>query len=433
MKYMYANGIKLSAVLVALGLAACSGSGTSPKGVSTANVATNTLQLNVGTANIGGVAGTNVVVTYRQPSGQSGTLVNSPTLTFPTALAGPAGTADGFDSTIVTGPAAAEIGTTSATSTSQNATNATTFGVSGGAFGLGLEPFNYGNLGTPDNVASYQVPLYDKLGYSHTKAAQDAAAGSGPCASSCPVDPNAFLPIGGLPAFDPSGNQAAVLAGVNGVSEGLDVFAVTPAVGTYGLAVANPGAAGASATAAMTSAALLPTITAPPVPAITANGATGGGSDSATFAYVQPPGAIEGYVQVTDFGPTTAKAASCLGASTAKPIYYTVALTASGTATLPAGSLCSAADNTTATKSASDGDAFTVQVIAFDYHAYEISYPNSLGVPAPSIVGAGASHQADVTISPQVVYNLPAGGGIPVVGPMPSSSARHSGTALTRN
>ena len=80
MKYMHTNGIKLSAVLVALGLAACSGSGTSPKGVTTANVSSNTLQFNVGTANLGvtggpNITGTNVVVTYRQPSGQSGTLV----------------------------------------------------------------------------------------------------------------------------------------------------------------------------------------------------------------------------------------------------------------------------------------------------------------------------------------------------------------------
>ena len=414
---MYSNGIKLSAVLVALGLAACSGSGTSPKGVSTANVSANTLQFNVGTANIAGVAGTNVVVTYRQPSGQSGTLVNSPTLTFPHALAGAAGTADGFSSTIVTGPAAAEIGTTSATSTTQNGTNPTTFGVSGGAFGLGLEPFNYGNLGTPDNVASYQVPVYDTHGAACTIAA-------------APCDANGFLPIGGLPAFDPSGNAAAVLAGVNGVSEGLNVFAVAPAVGTYGLAVAVPGAAGSSATAAISSATLLPAVVAPP-PVITATaGATA--SDSATFAYVQPAGAIEGYVQVTDVGPTTADATSCLGASLATPVYYTVALTASGTATLPAGALCSAADNTKATGSASDGDAFTVQVIAFDYHAYEISYPNSLGNPAPSIVGAGASHQSDLTISPQVVYHLPVGGGAPVVGALPSASARQAGAALKR-
>ena len=46
MKHIYMNGIKLTATVVALGLAACSGSGTSPKGVTTANVSANTLQLN---------------------------------------------------------------------------------------------------------------------------------------------------------------------------------------------------------------------------------------------------------------------------------------------------------------------------------------------------------------------------------------------------
>ena len=420
MKHIYMNGIKLTATVVALGLAACSGSGTSPKGVTTANVAANTLQMNVGTANLGGALGTNFVVTYRQPSGQSGTLVSSPTLTFPHAIAAAAGTPDGFNATIVTGPATAEVGTASATSTAQTGTNATTFGIDGSASGFGLEPYNYGNTGSPDAIGPYQVPVYDAVGL----AAQSAAAGQ-------PVDPNAFIPLGGLPAFDPSGNAAAVLAGFNGVSEGLNVFAVAPSVGTYTLAVAVPGAAGSSTTAAISTIVPLPTIAAAPVPTITAV-AGGNASTSATFAYVQPAGVTEAYVQVTDFGPTTAGAASCNGASLGKPVYYTVLMRASGTATLPAGALCSASDNSPPGGTASDGDAFTVQVIGFDYPAFEASYPSSLGNAAPSLVGAGASHQADVTISPQAVYNVPVGGGAPVIGVLPASHARASGTATLR-
>jgi hypothetical protein len=368
MKHIYINGIKIAAALVALGLAACSGSGTSPKGVTTANVGANTLQLNVGTANIAGLPGTNVVVTYRQPSGLSGTLVNSPTLTFPHAIAGTAGTADGFNSTIVTGPATAEIGTTSATSTGQNGTNATTFGISGGAFALGIEPFNYG-LGTPDSSTPYQVPVYDALGYSPGFAAAGAASSSGPCGAGCAIDPNAFTPVGGLPAFNPALNAAAVGNGVNGFSLGLDVFALAPAVGTYSLSVAVPGAAGASASATVSSATLLPAAVAP-APVIVAS-AGGPPSDSATFAYVAPAGVTEAYLQVTDFGPITANVSSCLGASVAKPVYYTVVVRASGTVSLPANALCSAADNSPPGGTASDGDAFTVQVIGFDYPAYE--------------------------------------------------------------
>jgi hypothetical protein len=420
MKHIYMNGIKLTATVVALGLAACSGSGTSPKGVTTANVSSNTLQMNVGTANIHGVTGTNVSVTYRQPSGQSGTLVNSPSLTFPHALAGTAGTADAFNATIVTGPASAEIGTAVATSTGQNGTNATTFGIDGGAFGLGLEPFNYGNLGVPDNIGPYQVPVYDAAGY----APQVAAAGQ-------PVDPNAFIPLGGLPAFDPSGNAAAVLAGFNGVSEGLNVFATAPAVGTYTLAVAVPGAPGSSVNASISTIAPLPTIAAAPVPTITAV-AGPAASTSATIAYVQPAGVTEAYVQVTDFGPTTSGGTSCLGASLATPVYYTVVMRATGTATLPAGALCSATDNSPPGGTAADGDAFTVQVIGFDYPAYEASYPNSLSNAAPSLAGLGASHQADVTISPQAVYNIVGGAAVLTPGGLPSSRARHAATATIR-
>src|SRR5580658_2526734 len=132
-------------------LAGCASSGQNPiSAPNVANLNSNVLQMNVGTANIFGLTtGINVAVTYRQPSGAlnpgaSATLVNSPTLTLPHAIAGTAGAADKFNATILTGPAAAEIGTTSMTATPQtpNAANVTTFGTDGGAFGLGLEPFN---------------------------------------------------------------------------------------------------------------------------------------------------------------------------------------------------------------------------------------------------------------------------------------------------
>ena len=395
----------LTACTAALLLAGCSASGTNPIAPSrVCNLGSNVLQLNVGTANLFGdtpaaaVAGTNVAVTYRQSSsancfaGNSGTLVNSPTLTRPAVIAAAAGTADGFLSTILGGPDASEVGKTSMTSTPQtpNAANTTTFGVDGGAFGLGLEPFNISSVGgSPDSVVPYPVPLYDPI-----------VAGGG-------ADPNAFTPGGGPPAFNIAGNAAAVQAGFNAISEGLDVFAIAPAVGAYSLSVnvpANTGAVTATAAATLTSAALLPAFVSP-VPVVAATGGV-------TAATALPAGVTEAYVQITDFGPTTAGATSCVGASAGSPVYYTVVIKASGTATFPAGSVCTAAQNTTASGSASDGDAFTVQGIGFDYGAYEASYPSSLGVAAPSLTGSGASHQADVTISSQGVYNLPVGGGM---------------------
>ncbi len=416
----------LTAGVAAMVLAGCSASGTSPHTPQTvANISSSSLQMNVGTANLFGLgSGLNVAVTYRQTSGNPGasaTLVNSPTLTLPTAITAAAGTADGFGSTILSGPATAEIGTTSMTSTSQapNASATTTFGNDGGAFGLGIEPFNYvaplgqaGVTGKPANVTPYPVPLYDTL------------AGT---------DPNAFIPGGGPPAFNIAGNAAAVQAGFNAISEGLDVFAIPPVVGTYSLNVsvpANTGTVSQTATAAITSAALLP-VFAPPVTTVNADG-------TATLAVVLPAGVTEAYLQITDFGPTATGAVSCVGATAGAPVYYTIEVTASGTATLPAsaspvsgmGPICSAPANTTASGAASDGDAFTVQAVGFDYPAYEASYPNSLGKPSPTLTGSGASHQADITVSLQTIYNIAAGNAAAPGGALPSGHLRVN--AVTR-
>ena len=400
MKRMYSMSLRFAAGAVALGLAACSGSGTNPDTPTQAAIATNVLQFNVGTANIFGdvpasaVAGTNFVVTYRQAAGQlspgdSAALVSSPTITLPAPMAHPAGATGSFSATIATGPSAAEVGGTQLTSTGQTSTNATTFGTSTGAFGLGLEPFNYAQRGKPDSNVAYKVPLYDQV----------------------PKDPNAFSPIGGLPAFDPAGNAAA---SIPGVSEGLDIFALTPAVGTYTLSVAVPANTGTltqTASAPISSVALLPAIL-PAVPT------TVGADGSATFTVVLPAGVTEAYVQIADIGPTAADGVSCVGASAAVPVYYTIVVKASGAAALPAGSLCSAtANNTAGGTTDSDGDEFAVNTIGFDYPAYEMSYPSSSGNPAPSVVGLGATKQADVTVSSKTKWALPVPGGAPVPGP----------------
>jgi hypothetical protein len=422
----------LTACAVAAVMAGCAQGGNSVVAPHTASIPSDVLQMNVGTANLFGdtpaaaIIGTNIAVTYRQPGGAlnpgaSAVLVSSPTLTLPHALAGPAGTPDGFGATIVGGPAPGEVGTVSMTSLSQapGVAGSATFGNDGGAFGLGIEPFNYvaklgqaGVTGSPANLVPYPVPLYDAI-----------VAGGG-------TDPNQFIPGGGPPAFSLAGNTAATLAGFNGVSEGLDVFEVPPAVGTYTLAVAvstnTVTVPTATATAAITSAAPLPAFVAP-VPVLA--GTTGG----ATAAVVLPAGVTEAYIQFTDYGSTTitkpgppaVQATSCVGATTATPVYYTVVIKASGTATLPAGSLCTATQNTTANAgTATDGDAFTVQAIGFDYGAFEASYPNSLGASAPSLAGAGASHQADVTVSSAGIYNQLSGGPALSAGALPAGALR---------
>lgn len=365
---MKANLSVLSACIV--GAIAVSGCGASSGSNSlnpnkVINPNSNFLQLAVGTANIYGTAGLNVVTTYRQPKGgqvpgDSGSLVNSPTLAVPSGFNVPPGVAIGADpnATIITGPTAAELaaiptGTTagSMTATSQTPpeptnTTQTTFGQAGGVFGLGIEPFNYTSAsGTPFSVNPYPVPLYDALAGSDTG------------------DPNQ-LPAawGGVPAFDILGTGEApngsgiVPAGTAGISEGLDVFEIAPAANAaYTLTVTISGTSAGTftktATASMTSTALLPAIASP---TYTADASGNGGA----FGITLPAGVTEAYLEIVDVGAFDSsgnQTANCNGASLAGPIFYTFAVSASGTETLtdtagPGGiqSICAAADNTTA-------------------------------------------------------------------------------------
>ncbi len=406
--------------LLVLALTACSGSGTSPQTPTQSNPAANVLQFAVGTANIygdlsplGNFKGLNVAVTYRQPAnglhpGDSGTAVNSPTLTLPNALANPAagagvtcdvqGATDSAAS-IEISAAPAEVGTNAMTSTAQTGANVTTFGTSGGAFGLGLEPYNFNGGGVPCTYTPYQQPLYDQV---------IAVANGG-------TDGNAFVPWGGPPAFP---NIAGGGGPTNATEEGLDVFAgVGPVAGGYSLSVsipANTGTVVQTASANLNSTKLLPAIT----PAVPSLDGKGGGS----FNVVLPSGVTEAYVQILDLGPG-AGSTSCNGGG----VYYTLETTASGSVALPdndgpggAPSICTAAQNS----GAGSGDVFTVQTIGFDYPWFEASYPNSNGNPSPAIVGGAG--QDDITISSQAGYQSLASGHPKVVkGDLRRYSRRH--------
>ncbi len=431
-------GLKGSgALLAAASLASCSGSGTSPQSVTVQSPLSGVLKMAVGTANIYGdspavaTTGTNVVVTFRQPSGGTepgGTaaLVNSPTLSGPWTLpAAVAVSSPLFGATILNGPTAAEAGTNTITSTVQqnpgtptSAIPNSSFGDSTGVTGLGLEPFNYTatggtstggssvNFGAPDSYVPYYVPVYD-------------AAGSN--------DANRARPWGGPPAFDPDKNGKGTRDGsgfpsaVVGVEEGIDVFQGTgPTAGTYTLAVNVPTGqstnGNASTTAALSSTALLPAVSFPGLPALDGKG---GG----TFALTLPAGVTEAYIQIRDLGPTTTDATSCNGATAAAPVYYTLFANASGLYTLPDTdgpglptstnpSLCNATQNAAVSTlmtgdPAPDGDSFSVQIYGFDYPAYEASYPRSTGNPNPTL--AGPSGQSDISISSMATFTQPAG------------------------
>ena len=404
MKRKQLQSLRLATGFVALSLAACSSSGTNPDKVPQQNVAASVLTFAVGTANIYGTAhGLNVYAAFRQTTGQqnpgaSAALVSEPTLSGPFGTLPAAGVASSLDkySTAPTGPAPGETGSFGFTAQSQTPTGLSTFGTSGGVFGLGIEPFNYNNAnGVPATDVPYAVPLFDPAS-----------------------DTNALIPWGGAPGFDPNGDGHGVHDGlkypadVNGVSEGLDVFyGVTPVAGSaYTLSVTVPSTSTSpttvSASATIASAAYLPVVT-PPAPVYDS---LGGVSFAATF----PAGVTEEYIQVVDIGPagTAAGTAGCNGASTKAPIYYTLVVTpstvepatvaaANGPINTPA-AICTAAQNTTAASAATLGDAFTVQVIGFDYNAYNASYPASLHMPTPPISGP-----TDISVSAPVSLTSP--------------------------
>jgi len=401
MKRMHLHQLRFATGFVALSLAACSATGTNPDKASQQNVAASVLTFAAGTANLYGTAhGLNVYAAFRQSTGQlnpgaSAVLVSGPTLSGPLAGNLPAaGSASSLDptSTAPTGPAPGE--TSALGYTAQGGSSLTSFGTSGGVFGLGIEPFNINNQNgvTATNIP-YKVPLFDPAS-----------------------DNNGFIPWGGAPSFDPDGTGRGVHdgqtypSGVNGVSEGLDVFyGVTPVAGSpYTLSVQVPATSTSpttvTATSTLTKTTLLPLV---PVPASVYDG-SGGVSFTTTF----PAGVTEEYIQVEDLGPTTTGATSCNGSSTSSPIYYTLVVTPTtaqpvkiADANAPVGTpgaICTAAENTTASGATSLGDAYTVQVIGFDYDAYGASYPSSLKNPSPTVPA-----QVDLSVSAPVTRTSP--------------------------
>jgi hypothetical protein len=396
MKLQQLQGLRVATGFVALSLAACSATGTNPDKANQQNVGASILTFAVGTANIYGTAtGLNVYAAFRQPAGAvnpgaSAALVSEPTLSGPLAGNLPAaGVASSLDatSTVFSGPAPGE--SASLGFTAQGGSSLSSFGTSGGVFGLGIEPFNYNNAnGVPASNVPYPVPLFDPSS-----------------------DTNALIPWGGAPGFDPDGTGRGVHdgntfpGGVQGVSEGLDVFyGVKPVAGAYSLSVTVPATSTSPTTitgsASIANAGLLLPVVTPPVP-------TFDGSGGASFTATFPAGVTEEYIQVVDIGPAGAGGTGCNGAapsSSGTPIYYTLVVkpsttepvkiaAANGPISAP-GAICTAAQNTAAAGAATPGDTITVQVLGFDYDAYAASYPASLHNPSPAISG-----QTDISVS----------------------------------
>lgn len=411
------NRLIACGAIAAFALTGCGASGgaNAPAPNTQASVSSNVLQFAVGTVNLFGTAngGLNVVATYRQPSGGtlpggSGTLLNSPTITVPAAIPGtvaaPAGSVEGFDasSTAAFGAGTGEVGGTTIQSTSQSVTAAicgtpTTFGQSGGVFGLGIEPFNstgqgdctppaVSGTGTPFQVAPYPVPLWDTTN-----------AG---CATAPLCDPNQLdAAWGGPPAIVYPGTGGDNISGGSapggtlGLSMGIDVFqGLAAAAGTYKLSTSIPANTGTTtATASYALAAVTDLGTAGAAPAFVENGHGGG----TVGPLVLPPGAwTEALVEVIDYP-----------AAGGPGLYYTMeAVNGTATAwctTAPVTCTLPNAIGPGGTASITAGDNVVTQVIFTDYPIYELQYgsqaSSSTGKTSPTLLGAAGS--ADMSIS----------------------------------
>jgi len=432
-------------------LAGCSASGTPGPTINAVNPNFGKLQFAVGTANLyGTTSGLNVVSTLRQPNGHSAYGVDAPTITGPFVLNTAPAPANGsltdpYNTVVNNGPSLLESGGTPTIGSTPETVhpgtpfcdttgvvsgfttcppgispNASTFGQSGGAFAMGIAPYNtVAATGQSYSYQPYAQPMYETTGHFP------------------------FVDWGGPPAFDPDQDGMGTRDGLIpldfdsfgnpfflGVGEGMTIFEnVTPSTGTYNMAVvlAILGPNGTqfltkNAGASMTSTALLPTAT---TPVVTPDG-TGGVTFDITSANF-PPGVTEALVQIVDYGPDagplhpqgngglTAPNCQFSKGTQFAPVYYTLLVTATGSFTLDAShgpntndqgknlksspSICTDAQNTAAAGQATDGDNFTVQIIGLDYPGYEAAH-SLLGntVPqAPPIVGANG--QADITVS----------------------------------
>ncbi|HTW86005.1 MAG TPA: hypothetical protein VMD91_18185 [Candidatus Sulfotelmatobacter sp.] len=298
--------------------------------------------------------------------------------------------------------------------------NTTTFGQSGGVFGMGLMPANSQSNGTAFSYSPYPLPLYD-----------DGTLAAGPS-----------VEWGGPPAY-PGPNDmgdrdgTTDLGAVNGAIEGMTVFEnVTQPVGTYTLNLTVPtgqSSSGSSSYATLTrtaniaSSALLPAMP----PAALLEDGNGGATEvvvaGTTTPYTLPAGVTEAIVNISDVGPTpTASSnANCQGTlgpslsgAIAPYVSYTVVIEGGSTGALgdtlgpninygtshtlqASPTLCTATANTTANGgTATPGDIYSVQVIGLDFPLYEAS--QQYGKQAPTITGANG--QADISIGVPVYY-----------------------------
>lgn len=364
----------IAAVVVAALLAGCSANGTaSPPTSVVSNLGADTLEFAVGTANMGntGTVGLDTVVSFRQPNGDSATLVNSPTITGPTGFTVPA-----------CGTGCVDAGTNHISSTPQNVNPAVTnpvtvFGQTGGAFSYGFAPDNAGTTGAAV-FGRYAQPL---LGTALTG--------------------QALLTYNGGPPAYPFFKDGTFPSAFPGYPQGFTMFAATPVAGAYALSVvvqtSNAGTQTFSASSTLSNLTPLPALGTPTF----VEDGLGGGSGVVTVPI--DARVVETMVYVQNITQGTFFTIGPIRGTGAQAFTLPDFLGPCGGA---AGTGC---QNNAATRSptlrpasftGSVGDQYRVYAVTLDWPMFEGSPPGNTSA-APIITGGAAtSNQADITTSP---------------------------------
>jgi hypothetical protein len=353
--------IERTGILAALTVAAgCSSGQSSAQPPTTGvNVANYKAQLAVGVATfVDGSKGLNVVATFRQPDGLSGTLVNTPTITGPASFRVPAGMGgvDGGTNHISGSPQVPPLSTPIST----------TLGESGGVFTYGLAPDNSDTSGSLYNF------VYDGAFYDSTGALMGADSGGNP------------IEFRGGPPSYPNVLDGTYPSGFEGFTQGFTEFDTAPVAGNYSLSIVVAAANAATVTVTGNPGGTI-TNTAGSLGAITAaptfvEDGKGGGTASCTV----PATATETLVDITDVTAITFFSSVVKGGG---------AITTTFAPNL--GAYVSGAAGPTLTA----GDEYSVSCIAANYPAFESGPPSNLQ-ELPTITGSNG--QADISFSPNL-------------------------------
>jgi hypothetical protein len=347
-------------LIAALGVAAgcSSGQSSAEPGTTSVNVTNFKAQLAVGVATfVDGSTGLNVVATFRQPDGLSGTLLNTPTIVGPAAFRVPAGMGgvDGGTNHISASPQVPPLATPTST----------TLGTTGGVFAYGLAPDNSDTTGSSYNF------VYDGAFYDATGALMGADSGGNPIEFR-----------GGPPAY-PNVLDGTYPSGFGGFTEGFTEFDAPPVAGTYTLSIVVPAANAASTTIAATPGAIANVAgSLGPIAAAPAFVEDGNGGGTATCAV--PLNAKETLVDITD---VTADA------------FFTAVVKGGGAIAATFAPNIGAYSGGVAGPTLTSGDEYSVSCIATNYPAFEAGPPGNLQ-QLPTIVGANG--QADISFSPNL-------------------------------